>query len=452
MADGVLQYIGARYVPTFYNNSDGTTEWRSGVAYEPLTIVSYNNNSYTSRKPVPAEIGNPSQNNEYWAQTGVYNAQIGQLQNEVATLRNDVDQLQEDEEQKIFWYTPEMFGAVGDNETDDGEALEQMFNTVEAGSHIVMSGHYLCRRKLTISKSELKISGGFVRSEYTPALHFEVAHGQGSCLYCTGAGLGFSNIIFEGTDRDIEDYLVELDGRNHDGNIDAIFTHCGFFKAAAGILAEGRNVLVSDSIFSSLTVGVDLKSIVGLETEYRGFVMQGNRIHTLNTFVRSTLSLSGTYRGIVVINNYADFILTLVNAVSGSVFIKNNVMQRFTRSAAPAVLLNENPNDNTDFYDEISDNTFEGSDFNNSRGLELIRAKVIVKGNNFVNYPQGFAIGAYGTAKVICMNNVFNKAGNNGACIYGANTVTGLLFNNVLTACGSISSAGWQSVGNQTVA
>lgn len=85
------QYIGARYVPKFYENSDGTNEWRSGVIYEPLTIVTYNGNSYTSKKPVPANIGNPSANPDYWVATGSYNSQIEQLTEIVEAMGAQVD-------------------------------------------------------------------------------------------------------------------------------------------------------------------------------------------------------------------------------------------------------------------------------------------------------------------------------------------------------------------------
>ena len=87
----VRQYIGARYVPKFYENSANSAEWRSGVAYEPLTIVTYNGNSYTSKKPVPASIGNPSANPSYWVSTGIYNQQIDEYREEVADLRTRVN-------------------------------------------------------------------------------------------------------------------------------------------------------------------------------------------------------------------------------------------------------------------------------------------------------------------------------------------------------------------------
>lgn len=88
------QYIGARYVPIIYENSDGTSEWRSGVMYEPLTIVTYNGNSYTSKKPVPANVGNPSENTAYWASTGNYNAQVESLRQEVEEYKEKVDDLE----------------------------------------------------------------------------------------------------------------------------------------------------------------------------------------------------------------------------------------------------------------------------------------------------------------------------------------------------------------------
>lgn len=66
---GRRQYIGARYVPKIFN-WEGSSEWRSGVAYEALTIVTRNGNSYTSKIPVPSNIGEPERNPTYWSITG----------------------------------------------------------------------------------------------------------------------------------------------------------------------------------------------------------------------------------------------------------------------------------------------------------------------------------------------------------------------------------------------
>lgn len=81
---GVTQYIGARYVPIFAD----PIEWDSTRAYEPLTIVLYQGNSYTTRQYTPAGI--EITNEEFWACTGNYNAQIELYRQEVATYRQEV--------------------------------------------------------------------------------------------------------------------------------------------------------------------------------------------------------------------------------------------------------------------------------------------------------------------------------------------------------------------------
>ena len=87
----VTQYIGARYVPLFFENpNDGTNDWLSGVIYDPLTVVTYLNQSYTSKIPVPASVGDPASNPTYWALTGAYNAQVAQNTSDIAQLQTDV--------------------------------------------------------------------------------------------------------------------------------------------------------------------------------------------------------------------------------------------------------------------------------------------------------------------------------------------------------------------------
>lgn len=77
-------YVGARYVPKFAS----PVEWASNTSYEALTIVTFNNASYTSKVPVPPTVGNPANNPQYWALTGNYNAQVEQYRQETKTANN----------------------------------------------------------------------------------------------------------------------------------------------------------------------------------------------------------------------------------------------------------------------------------------------------------------------------------------------------------------------------
>lgn len=85
----ILQYVGARYVPVFFKNPNGTWNWADNTYYEALTIVNYNNSSYTSKLPVPANIGNPADNPDYWAVTGNYNGQISAITESLKGIANN---------------------------------------------------------------------------------------------------------------------------------------------------------------------------------------------------------------------------------------------------------------------------------------------------------------------------------------------------------------------------
>ena len=81
---GTRQYIGARYVPIFGRKGEESIEWDNSAPYEPLTIVLYQGNSYTSRQYVPAGV--EITNQEFWAITGNYNAQIEAYRKEVRDI------------------------------------------------------------------------------------------------------------------------------------------------------------------------------------------------------------------------------------------------------------------------------------------------------------------------------------------------------------------------------
>lgn len=86
----VKQYVGARYVPKFAS----PMEWAADTSYEALTIVTFNNASYTSKIQVPPTVGNPANNPKYWALTGNYNAQVEQYRQETETVSNNITTLQ----------------------------------------------------------------------------------------------------------------------------------------------------------------------------------------------------------------------------------------------------------------------------------------------------------------------------------------------------------------------
>lgn len=90
---GTRQYIGARYVPIFGRKGETSIEWDNTAPYEPLTIVLYQGNSYTSRQYVP--VGVEITNQEFWAVTGNYNAQIEVYRRDTAAALATAEDAQE---------------------------------------------------------------------------------------------------------------------------------------------------------------------------------------------------------------------------------------------------------------------------------------------------------------------------------------------------------------------
>lgn len=84
------QYIGSRYVPIFAD----PIEWDKSKAYESLTIVVHEGESYTSRCNVGPGID--ITNTTYWAKTGAYNAILEQYRNEVGDLSSQVTSFAKD--------------------------------------------------------------------------------------------------------------------------------------------------------------------------------------------------------------------------------------------------------------------------------------------------------------------------------------------------------------------
>ena len=135
MSDKTIQYVGARYVPKFAE----PLEWTANKSYESLTIVSYNNDSYTSKQPVPATVGNPAENPSYWVLTGNYNSQVEEYRKDVISYKTETaDQITA----LARGISVKNYGAKGDGTTDDTNAILSMVN--DFGYAIIPSGTFLC--------------------------------------------------------------------------------------------------------------------------------------------------------------------------------------------------------------------------------------------------------------------------------------------------------------------
>ena len=191
-----LQYIGARYVPKFFENPDDqSNDWKAGVDYEALTIVTYNNDSYTSKKVVPDSVGNPADNPQYWACTTKYTAALMALQTTVGLIDNFVGSAPLSTDSQILSggvnelktaddmlrscvVTPEMFGAAGDGVTDDTDEVQEALST---GKIVVILNTYKVSASLNVPKG-VSILGGSLIFDFSDGLYNGlVLHGD-NCI------------------------------------------------------------------------------------------------------------------------------------------------------------------------------------------------------------------------------------------------------------------------------
>lgn len=122
------QYIGARYVPIIFG------DWEAGRTYEPLSVVTYNGASFTSKRAVPA--GTVPTNTNYWAITGNYNAQVESYRQQ---MLNDLNHLREQIAEANEEYNTEASEArsVGDLVWLNGDLYKVTAAIAEGAAYVV---------------------------------------------------------------------------------------------------------------------------------------------------------------------------------------------------------------------------------------------------------------------------------------------------------------------------
>ena len=237
-----LQYIGSRYVPIFGRKGEDSIEWDNSATYEPLTIVLYQGNSYTSRQFVP--VGIEITNQEYWAETGNYNAQIEQYRQEVLQIGAEIDSLKERMVVNVKDY-----GAVGNGVVDDTDAIETAITAGIANSMPVFfpSGTYLVSGISMTGQADtheevilMGANDAIIKTSQTstPAIRIENYNPYIIGLNFEGAG--------NATDySDYEQHLHAMAVNVHNAHYKTVVVNCSI----NGFKSDGINVIGCTNVF-----------------------------------------------------------------------------------------------------------------------------------------------------------------------------------------------------------
>lgn len=348
----VREYIGARYVPIFIGTWDNTQ------SYEPLSIVQYQGNSYTSRQYVPRGI--QIANTDFWIQSGNYNAQVEAYRQEVWTFDNRItantdaianhNEAIEKLQAKTAYITPEQFGAIGDGIADDTAAFKAMLSSLQPYDTVVIQSgkEYRITTGLVINTTHVCFTS-FGMNESRPSIVFDLGANPESyanfhCIELTQDGCTFSNIAFA-TKMDwyaysgasaAGNFIFAVNTQNlplesHRYDIDAEFFECLFYNAWGVFSIEGRNIWVHNCLFSTIATNCFKIRNFTIEGDrgMRGYRFTNNRFHVAGWIVDTAdvTSYPETFN-LEFTNNFIDFSKCIYSGISDNVNISGNTIHQ----------------------------------------------------------------------------------------------------------------------------
>lgn len=419
------QYIGARYVPKFYDNPNGTNDWVKGIPYEALTVVTYAGVMWISKIPVPSNIAEPNLNPEYWlaaSMDGISSvvAQIKtNLDNTMADVETNTQNISENSEniEKIFnlktFLTPEQFGAKGDGVTDDYNAFQACLDaTANSYKYIYLQNDkYYISKKLEVNNMGTTIFGR-PHKEYSTNIVFSPTANVG--FHVTVPRVEFYNITISPTGTTQNDAIAVHFDLTDNSDCDGSFVNCSILYYTTGIKLSGKNLEVFNSLFSHCKVGIHFFAKADQkQVQFRGLFISECRFHNCGfeqdysaetACIIYDQSNSQVINQFFITNNYADLGTTFIRGQLQGGFISNNYI--VSNHSNYAIHYDDK---GQTYYQaaicEISNNYIHGIHMEN--GIYVNGGYRIVISNNIICNPEGAHIKCNGGQAHCIMNNKF---------------------------------------------
>jgi hypothetical protein len=230
-----VEYIGDRYVPKFADPA----EWDNTKAYEALTIVTNQGNSYTSKQAVPAGIDINSA--AYWAETGNYNAQIEQYRNDVQRYADSVSSLKDNVTDLGEIANNGLLGNIMHYIVNNDDTIDVTDIIQTAINDTNVNGLYFPARKYIISES--------ITIDSTKRTKFSINADIGAEFIANSA---MSSIFTEiGTPADWHAQKLEFNGGLY---------NCNNLANSAITTINGTTRVINTSIYDYLTIGINVPS------------------------------------------------------------------------------------------------------------------------------------------------------------------------------------------------
>ena len=305
----------------------------------------------------------------------------------------------------------EMYGAAGDGITDDTDAIQHMMDM--AGWHklkvIFPKGKFLITAPIQLNNANMEISGAapsYDCSTIVVKTFEQTVDSEGNIEYPTdangyqiqvenppsaafivkGVGSKIENINFTcniiASEASYKKDALLADGIVYDlhtsgrSNNDSDIKKCNFGMLNNGIRMKGKNVKITDCLFSYCNCGIKLTASARYGYEQRGFVISDNRFHYIGAnkyyrsvaYDRSRACIQWPIYYVdtrmaklsVIKNNFADYCGDFFAGDARSIVIQNNVLY-LSRGALVRSLLRSYTGDGTP-VEKTGSQIFSGDD------------------------------------------------------------------------------------------
>ena len=305
------------------------------------------------------------------------------------------------------YLTPEMFGAVGDGTTDDSVALQAALNNAQSQMKpVALISNYYCNSNLTVP-SYVRVFGLSQNTERRPFIFagpsvttlFDV---PGIINRFDSFGVANSGWAYR------SNILFDFHG-NSSNDIDSVMTNVMMGYASKAVICRGRNLELSDCMFSHCAYGVfyDLPS-----AQMRGLTVKNCAFHGIGE--ESALNWFENSACIFIESDYnTNLMVTGCHAEQSGTFFKGRVTQglfadNFVESyKADIVEITASP---TLILGNTGCMLFVGNSFNGKAGQ-------VAAGVN-VAYPE-HAVTVTDNGRIVFLANVFRMLGEEAVVLSG---------------------------------
>ena len=470
-------YVGHRYKPKMFG------EWDNTQIYEPLSIVQYQGNSFTSRQYVPSGV--EINNEEYWVSTGNYNAQVEQYRQEVRNLGNNINNVNSEviaarngeatlserldkDNQEINTQLASIakhvkqFGAVGDGVNDDTIAIQ---SALDSGYSITFDKNktYLVKN-LNINQSNITINGKNATLKAIDSVSSILFIGA-DCENVKIENINFIGLADGTNDNPAGINLTRKDAfsvRNESAK-NITISDCTFTGFVFGVIANGTTNLEITRCFSSGLTYVPSASAGGyfvlLQTCYDVNIHNNRAVatvsdrHAVYVSANKNLTIDLFCEDIRIENNYFDwtnsaqaggFEVILALRSAKNMYVKNNTLI----GGVGAITLNASYGDIENvIVDSNIIKDVRGNETNNIYAIGVVPSdreiqylfKNIVIINNTINSVQEKVGGIrlFKTTDFKVADNIVDIAGVNGIGLNIQDSENGVVNSNLLKGNGT---------------